>query len=237
MNDDNTDEPQYKVWACDNMVYGPISQTVLFQWIGEERILPNTWIHCDKENTWQQASTIDALREHFSTTKHDTTPSNWKAGSGEVIRADELRQFDVFNGLSDADLAQFVRFGELLQIPSEELVIRKGDPGDAVYFVLAGTLRVRLKVNYDETVLGQIKSGEFFGEMAMFTQTSRSADIVSESETRLFRLTAEAFLLLIKQLPALAGPVLFAIARVMATRIAETNQKLKSETAAQYLWR
>ena len=237
MNDDNSDEPQYKVWACDNMVYGPITQTVLLQWIGEERILPNTWIHCGTENTWRQASSIDALREHFSTIKHETTPLNWKASSGETIRPDELRQFDVFNSLSDADLDQFVRFGELIQIPSDELIIKKDDPGDAIYFVLAGVLRVRLRINYDETVLGQIKSGEFFGEMAMFTQTSRSADILSESETRLFRLTAEAFLLLVKQLPALAGPVLFAIARVMATRIAETNQKLKSESATQYLWR
>jgi len=97
--------------------------------------------------------------------------------------------------------------------------------------------RNRLLVQYDETKLGVIKSGEFFGEMAMFTQSPRSADILSESDTRLLRLSAEAFLLLIKQVPALAGPVLFAIARVMAGRIAETNSRLKNEVAAEYVWR
>ncbi|MDA1274793.1 MAG: cyclic nucleotide-binding domain-containing protein [Verrucomicrobia bacterium] len=234
---DNSPESTYKVWACDNMVYGPIQESVLVQWIGEERILPNTWIHSGADNTWRQASSIDALREHFSALKHEAASLNWKSGSGQAIRPDELRQFEVFSSLSDSDLDQFVRFGELLQIPANELIIKKGDPGDAVYFVLSGEVRVRLLVQYDETKLGVIKSGEFFGEMAMFTQSPRSADILSESDTRLLRLSAEAFLLLIKQVPALAGPVLFAIARVMAGRIAETNSRLKNEVAAEYVWR
>ena len=234
---ESSNEPTYKVWACDNMVYGPIEESILLQWIDEERIVSNTWIHCGNENTWRQASSIDIFRERFINLKHEATTQKWTPATGENVHAEELRQFESFAGLSDSDLDQFIRFGELLEIPTEEMVIKKGDPGDAVYFMLGGEVRVQLKVNFDEKILGVIKAGEFFGEMAMFTQTPRSADIISNKESRLLKLRSEAFLLLIKQIPSLAGPVLYAIARVMAGRIAETNDRVKNQVAAEFIWR
>ena len=89
----------------------------------------------------------------------------------------------------------------------------------------------------EEKTLARITKGEFFGDMAMFTQSPRSADVVAEGETRLLRFGAESFRLLIGQNPAAAAPMLFGIAGSMAHRIMEDNHRFQREVAAEFVWR
>ena len=79
-----------------------------------------------------------------------------------------------------------IKVGAYLQ--PGELVIKKGDPGDGLFFVLSGSLRARLVVGFEDRTLARIPAGEVFGEMAMFTQSPRSADVVAEEESRMLRL-------------------------------------------------
>jgi putative ABC transport system ATP-binding protein len=92
-------------------------------------------------------------------------------------------------------------------------------------------------VGGEEKTLALVSAGEFFGDMAMFTQSPRSADVVAEGDTRLLRFGAEAFRTLIGQNPAAAAPMLFGIAGTMAHRIMEDNQRFQREVAAEFVWR
>lgn len=217
-------EATYKVWAVDNMVYGPIRLPVLAE-----------WVHSQVDNAWRRAMESEVLREIFNPKPPDA-PADWRF-LGSKASPDEFRQFDLFITLSDADLEQFIRFGELVEMKTGEVVIHKGDPGDSVFFVLSGEVRARLLVGLEQTVLCRIPAGEFFGEMSMFNQSARSADVITEVESRLFRVSAEAFLLLIKQLPRLAAPILFGIARTMTNRITAANFRLQGNVAAEFVWR
>ena len=73
--------------------------------------------------------------------------------------------------------------------------------------------------------------------MAMFTESPRSADIVSDSGTRLLRLSAEAFRLLTRELPSIACPILYGMASSMAGRIAEDNHRMRRDVASSFIWR
>ena len=53
----------------------------------------------------------------------------------------------------------------------------------------------------------------------------------------MLRVTSEAFLLLINQPPHIAAPILFGMARVMATRVSERNQQYQRDAASEFLWR
>jgi CRP-like cAMP-binding protein len=106
-----------------------------------------------------------------------------------------------------------------------------------MYFLLDGTVRARLLVGLDDKTLARIAPGEFFGEMAMFTQSPRSADVVAETNARLLRFGADSFHRLIKENPEAAAPMLFAIARTMANRIWEDNTRFQREVAADFVWR
>lgn len=222
----------YKVWAVDNMVYGPIELQTLTEWVQEGRVTPQTWVHTASRNCWVRAKDFPALREQFPDVTDTTLTPRYGA-----VTAEELRKFPAFARLSLPDLEQFLRFGKLQEFAPGDYIVEKGAPCDAAYFVVSGEVRVRLIVGHEEIPLARICPGEFFGEIGMFMQSTRTADVVAESETRLLRLTAQAFQLMISEIPQLAAPLLYAMAQSMAHRIADDNQKLKREITSTFLWR
>ena len=233
-----TDEAQdsYKVWAVDNMVYGPVDHSTLLQWIGENRVLPESWVHSQAENKWIQAKELRSIRKQLFPGQ-DTAFVELASQRGASVEPVELRQFSIFSGLSNAQLEALSHFGQLQEVDAGVMLIRKGDPADALYFLLSGEVRARIMVGLEDTTLGKIPAGDFFGEVAMFTQGSRSADVVTETPSRLFRLSSQAFQLLIREEAGIAAVILFALCRTMANRISQDNQRLQREVASTFLWR
>ena len=226
----------YRVWACDNQVYGPVSWPVLMQWAEEGRVQRDTWIYLEGTQEWRAAHKIEALHNCFP--PGETTMFLQRQAVVEGgIAPEELRQFAVLASLSNTELAQLIRLGELRHAQPGEVIIKRGDPGDALFFILAGAVRARIFVGGEEKSLARISAGEFFGDMAMFTQSPRSADVVAEAKTRLLRFGADSFRLLIGQNPAAAAPMLFGIAGTMAHRILEDNHRFQKEVASEFVWR
>ena len=232
----NNDGEMYKVWAHDNQVYGPIDLPVLLQWTQEGRILGRTWIYLETANEWRPAKNVEPLKDHLPPGE-ETKFLERQGADGEGITPQELRQIAILSPLSNQALARLIELGELQCPEKGQTVITKGAPGDAVFFVLAGNLRARLLVGLEDRTLARITTGEVFGEMAMFTQSSRSADVVAEQNVRLLRLGAESFRHLIGENPEAAAPMLFAIARLMANRIRDHNSRFQREVASEFLWR
>jgi hypothetical protein len=226
----------FMVWASDHMVYGPVDLDNLITWVKDGRVLQKTWVLAKNQNRWCAAEAIDPLRAFFVDLADDIV-ENSSARNGGGVGAEELRQFEVFSGLTNEQLDQFIRFGELVEASPGKVIIRCHDPGDALYFLLSGELRARLTIGFDDKTLGKIRGGECFGEIAMFMRTPRTADVVAETNARMLRMTSEAFLLLTNQLPQIAAPILMGMARVLAGRLSERSQQYQRESAAAFLWR
>jgi len=203
------------------MVYGPIELQTLVEWVQEGRVTPQTWIHTASRNCWVRAKDFPSLREHFP----DAADTVYIARHG-AIAAEELRRFPVFARFSLRDLQQFLRFGQLHEARPGDYVVEKGGPCDAAYFVVSGEVRARLIMGHEEETLARVSEGEFFGEMGMFMQSTRTADVVAESETRLLRLTAPAIESMITESPQLAAPLLYAMAQSMARRVTGNDEKV-----------
>jgi len=72
-----------------------------------------------------------------------------------------------------------------------DVIFEEGANGDKMFFLLSGELEViRRGVSHRLAVL---KSGDFFGEMALFEQTSRNATIISITYSETYSLDAYAF--------------------------------------------
>ncbi|MSU36770.1 MAG: cyclic nucleotide-binding domain-containing protein [Pedosphaera sp.] len=233
---DTTDEATYRIWACNNQVYGPITLPILIEWVQDARVLRNTWVYSDGAKSWRLAETITALDDQFQPGEATLFLRRQEAECAGV-ELEELRQFSLFSCLSRHELTQLVRRCELKQYAHGEVVIRQDEPGDALFLVLSGSVRARLMVGGNDKTLVLIPPGEFVGEMAMFTQRPRAADGVAEGQTRLLRFSAEAFRQLIEESPAVAAPLLYSIAGTMADRIMADNQRFKKEVMAEFLWR
>ena len=223
----------YKVLASDNVVYGPIVMLTLIQWTVDERILPETWIMRVIDNAWVPAGLMSDLRPHFA--KAEAKALSVLKATGEV-QPEELRQFDLFVGVSNEQLIQFLEFAEFICCEADHVLIKKGDPGDAIYFLLSGTVRARILIAYEEKQLTIIQSGEFFGEIAMLTHSARSVDIVVVEPSRLLRVSAESFIAMSQELPSLACPILFAMSRSLASRVADLTLQVSRDQAAGHVW-
>jgi monovalent cation:H+ antiporter, CPA1 family len=70
-----------------------------------------------------------------------------------------------------------------LALPGE-VIVRKGDRGDSMYFISSGAVEVRLST--DPVRLG---TGEFFGELALLNMRPRNADVVALGYCQLLRLS------------------------------------------------
>jgi signal-transduction protein with cAMP-binding, CBS, and nucleotidyltransferase domain len=216
-------------------LYGPVDLSALIQWIQEKRVLPETLIHVESESCWHQAQDYVPLQKYLSS---QTKPAPGAVHLDQTvdISLEELRQFPIFSNLSYKQLQQLAALGYSFEAAPGKLVVKQGEPCDAIYFVLSGTLRVRLLVGVkNENTLRRIFSGEFFGEVGMFLQSTRTADVVAESRSRLLRISSNTFQKLIKETPELSAPLLFSLATTMAQHIVEDHRQSSRGAATRFL--
>jgi CRP-like cAMP-binding protein len=213
-------EPQasYIIWGVDDSPYGPVELPVLLGWINEGRVLADTWVFEKSTGTWGKASQFAELKDYFGALRE----------SAPALSPGLLRRIKIFANLKDAQLAHLADFMEMIEIPQHSVVFQQGDVGDAMYLVLNGELRARNKVGGMESVLATFGVGEFFGDMSLFDNGPRSADIIANMDSSLLKISAVNFYRLIREAPALATPFLQATARTLASRIRADNKKISS---------
>lgn len=133
-----------------------------------------------------------------------------------------LRALPLFAELPREDLARLVGGLEEVSVPAGGIVYAQGEPGDAMYIVASGALEVRFGEEGWEERVRATGPGEWFGEMALLTGDPRSATVVALSDSRLWRLDKDRFLVLSDQHPAL----LREITRVLCRRLATSAGKV-----------
>lgn len=225
----------FKVLSTDSLIYGPINLATLIQWVRERRVHRDSWVYWELENKWVAAGLMDSLRLEFKALS--ASPLAAPDSDSSAVTVDELRQFERFSPYSNEELELLISFSEVVEMEKGDVIIKKDDLSDALFIVLSGKVRARIKVSGYETTLGTMHPGELFGEVAMLSQTARSADVVAEEPSRLLRVTSDTFQQLMSDHPPLAARLLYNIARLLASRLAERNVNLQKDLAASFVWR
>ena len=210
----------YYIWGIDNSPYGPVELPMLLDWIAEGRVLADTWVFEKSAGSWGKASQFAELQGHFGMVREGI--------SSLGLTPELMRRIKILSKLNDAQLAHLADFMELENVSQHAAVFHQGDVGDAMYLVFAGELRARTMMGGRETVLVTFTTGDFFGDMALFDNGPRSADIIANVDSRLVKISAVNFYRLIREAPALATPFLQATARTLSSRIRADNKRLTS---------
>ncbi|HEY2183523.1 MAG TPA: Crp/Fnr family transcriptional regulator [Xanthobacteraceae bacterium] len=79
--------------------------------------------------------------------------------------------------------------------PANQWIIDYQDTNNDVFFVISGTLRVKIQsVSGREVLLREINAGDFFGEIAAIDKKPRSAGILAVTDVSYARMPASVFL-------------------------------------------
>lgn len=104
---------------------------------------------------------------------------------GFVETWDLVAEVPLFSGLPAARIADLAAMLKPRVARAGEIIVRKGEHADCMYFVVSGALEVELK---PEPVV--LHGGDFFGEIALIDHGTRVATIAAIEESRLLVLDA-----------------------------------------------
>jgi PPM family protein phosphatase len=138
------------------------------------------------------------------------------------LKLDVLKGMQMFRYLSYKELVQVAAVAEMSDFVAEQTIFQAGQPGDAMYVVTSGTVRL---VMGDKTV-AELGRGQHFGEIALVDRSTRSLTAIASASTRLVVLHRKDFYDLIKREPASAVKILWSFVQVLGNRLRKTNADL-----------
>ncbi len=141
-----------------------------------------------------------------------------------------LEHVELFRGLAAAEKNLISAKMQPVTFGSSEAIIQQGEPGDSMFFIREGSVRVVLKTGDQTHQVNTLGEGDYFGEMALLTGEPRTATIIADSDVDAYILRKEAFRDVLIQAPG----ILEQISRTMVQRKAmlEREASLVTSTAS-----
>src|SRR6185503_2994750 len=136
---------------------------------------------------------------------------------------DVLKRVPLFSDLSEAELARFGEVTREREYPRNSVILFEDDPGDALYIVATGQVKVVL-IGEDgrEVILSVLGDGDFFGEMSLIDDEPRSAHVIAMKDSQLLVLRRDDFQSRLEEQPKIALKLL----RVLVERLRRADEKI-----------
>jgi CRP/FNR family cyclic AMP-dependent transcriptional regulator len=89
-----------------------------------------------------------------------------------------LQQVELFQGLSTVELEALVSSSSSRSFPKNTVVIHENDPADSLFIIETGRVKVYCSdKNGKEFIMNTQSEGDYFGELALLDDSSRSASV------------------------------------------------------------
>jgi CRP-like cAMP-binding protein len=133
----------------------------------------------------------------------------------------------LFAGLGPEALQTIARTLRVRHFRRGEVLFHEGDPGDALFIVASGAIKVVVPSDEgEEAILATLRRGDFLGELALLDGAPRSASAIALEATDTLTLPRAQFRALTSMEPAIRDALLAALARELrrlTTHVAELH--------------
>jgi voltage-gated potassium channel len=119
-----------------------------------------------------------------------------------VVNWHSVANVPLFASLDDSRIASIANLLKMQVLPARQVVVRRGEPADAMFFILSG--EVEVDVLPKPVRLGK---GQYFGEIALIKRTHRTATVTTLSECQIMLLEMADFQQLMTQYPDLKATI------------------------------
>ena len=132
--------------------------------------------------------------------------------------ADVLAGFPLFTGISKRRLRKLAREATLAEFAPGETIVLTGDRDDDLYIILGGEAKATSR-----PAARALRTGDYFGEVALIDGRPRSAAVVATSELHVMKLASSSVRKLARRHPA--------VALAMFENLATQLRRLEAQTA------
>ena len=139
-----------------------------------------------------------------------------------------LKKLPLFAGLNKGELREIERLVHHRRYRDGEVIFWEDEPGVGMYIVQDGEVGIfKDFAKTGQKELALLAPGDFFGEMALLEDDTRSATAVARGDVHLFGLIHPELFNLFDRKPHLGVQLLSSLANIMARRLRKTNQDLQ----------
>ena len=136
---------------------------------------------------------------------------------GNDDRATSLQGRGLFGELEPGDVEGIIGAGTPVSFSAGQPIFESGDQGDAMYVILRGEAQVDVGGRFHT-----LKTGDFFGEMALLAPGKRMATLRAETDVEALRISVEGFQAVLLQRPHVA----LSMMKALALRLREVEQRI-----------
>ena len=134
-----------------------------------------------------------------------------------------LARSGIFQGVDPEAAEALAKDMETIEARKGEVVFNEGEPGDSLYIVLSGKIKLgRRAADGRQNLIAVMGPSDMVGELSLFDPGPRTATATAVVDTRLARLRKQALRPWLANRPEIAEQLL----RVLARRLRRTNDAL-----------
>jgi CRP-like cAMP-binding protein len=139
--------------------------------------------------------------------------------------AETLREVPLFAQLREGDVERILQAARERTYPKNSVILFEDDPGDALYVVISGQVKlVLIAEDGREVILSIRRKGDFFGEISLIDDEPRSAHVIAMEDSRLLVLRREDFQRCLQEMPSVSIGLL----RALCKRLRQADNKIGS---------
>ena len=131
-----------------------------------------------------------------------------------------LKSVSLFIESPEGVLAEVANLLEEVQYQPEETIFHKGSPGNSMYIIVEGTV----KVHDGDMILNYLSTPDFFGEMAALDPEPRSASVTAIEATQLLRIEQAALSNLMERQPDVGRGVIHILCQRLRARMRDMKE-------------
>ena len=153
-------------------------------------------------------------------------PLIFRRDSPEDQRIETLKALSLFKRLTVRELRELDELLHARSYQKDEIIFDEGDVGLGLFIVVSGRVRIESSHAALKRLAPECGPGDFFGEMALFEETQRTARAIALEPTQLQALFRSEFFSLLERDRGIGVKILFELSRtvVLRSRKLLTNQ-------------
>jgi CRP-like cAMP-binding protein len=147
----------------------------------------------------------------------------FKARKRDVVQ-EILKKVPVFEDLSSGDLSHIERILHRREYRPDEVIFSQGTPGFGMYIIEEGSVKIVSEPSMN--IMAELKSGEFFGELALLDDSPRSATAIATASCRMLCFFQSDMFDLINRRPQIGVKILLCLAKTLGERLKKANEEI-----------